>query len=73
MIVVTALGESLRRARAAGLVTFQLQTTEIFPMGEFYYRSGINTLIGPNNTAIGLLEYVSLIMWFELCIDKIIT
>ena len=32
MIVVTALGESLRQARAAGLVTFQLQTTEIFPI-----------------------------------------
>ena len=59
-VIVTGLAESLRLGRAGGLVTFQLETTEIFPMGEFYYRSGINTFIGANNTVLGLRKYVSL-------------
>ena len=58
-IIVTALGESLRQARATGLVTFDLVTTEIFPMGEFYYRSGVNTLLGANNTTIAVWKYVN--------------
>ena len=59
-VIVTALAENLRQSRDAGIVTFQLVTTEIFPMGEFYYRSGINTVIGENNTTLGVLKYVSL-------------
>ena len=59
-VIVTGLAERLEQARAGGLVTFNLTTTEIFPMGEFYYRSGINTFIGPNNTALGEFKYVSL-------------
>ena len=58
-IIVIALNESLRQARATGLVTFDLVTTEIFPMGEFYYRSGVNTLLGPNNTTIAVWKYVN--------------
>ena len=59
-VIVTDLAENLRQNREFGLVTFDLNTTEIFPMGEFYYRSGINTLLGANNSVIGVLKYVSL-------------
>ena len=58
-LLVTALGESLRQARAMGVVTFDLVTTEIFPMGEFYYRSGINTVLGANNATIFVWKYVN--------------
>ena len=55
-IIVTVLGDMLRAARAAGVVTFELTTTEIFPMGEYYYRTGINRLVGENNSTITVWE-----------------
>ena len=55
-IIVIVLGQQLRAARAAGIVTFELTTTEIFPMGQYYFRSGINRVVGPNNSTVTTWE-----------------
>ena len=56
MYISIALNASLAAVMRNGVSRIEVYTTEIIQMGQYYYRSGVNTLYFSNGTVSSILK-----------------